>query len=307
MASILLNWLNSELQISSAISKESLQNDFSNGYLFGKILHKYQLQDDFNKFLAGSDAEDTLNNFDRLQPKFKLLKVPFDINIATDIIFKKPGAASQTLYHLYTALENAKKQGTSLTLLLINQASAESKKQSFDLPIFRDQLRRRLPRKIELNLQEMNTNYQKIQKSNQEKAIQKELKLQEAINIKRRQNALKTKEKKIARDQKDPKLMYGLAAVEKSKQADLQRKRQMENFERKIKINKQIKAELKNSCIGEGLKHENFIVKNLNGIEQQSKLIENLPHNTEIHNKDIKIMKKEIDKVQMQIFGPLEF
>ena len=170
MAEILIKWLNKEIGISPPLDKDSILTAFANGYLFGKILHKYNLQDDFNKFLNGTGADDTLNNFDRLQPKFKLLKVPCDINIATAIIFKKPGAALQTLYHLFTAVENAKKNGTSLTLLLINQPRAEAKKQECELPIFKDQLRRRLPRQAELQLQEINCHFEQIQRDNEEKA-----------------------------------------------------------------------------------------------------------------------------------------
>merc|ERR1712066_113753 len=191
MAEILIKWLNTEIGISPALHKDSLSTAFANGYLFGKILSKYGLIDDFNKFLNGTGADDTLNNFDRLQPKFKLLKVPCDINVVTAIIFKKPGAALQTLYHLFTAVENAKKNGTSLTLLLINQPRAEAKKQECELPIFKDQLRRRLPRKAELQLQDINCHFEHIQRANEEKAKKLEIEKQKNYDKKIQDRRLK--------------------------------------------------------------------------------------------------------------------
>ncbi|MED6274840.1 hypothetical protein CHARACLAT_020478 [Characodon lateralis] len=51
MSAILCRWLNHELRLSESVDPRNFARDFSNGYLFGEILHKYQMQEDFNMFL----------------------------------------------------------------------------------------------------------------------------------------------------------------------------------------------------------------------------------------------------------------
>lgn len=49
MSELILSWLNEELQLSTKVT--SFEKDFSNGYLFGEILAKYNQQLNFSHFL----------------------------------------------------------------------------------------------------------------------------------------------------------------------------------------------------------------------------------------------------------------
>uniref|UniRef100_A0A8B9BHZ0 Sperm flagellar 2 n=1 Tax=Anser brachyrhynchus TaxID=132585 RepID=A0A8B9BHZ0_9AVES len=91
----------------------SFAEEFSNGYLLGELLHKYGLQDDFNKFSQSRIASAKLNNFSLLEPTLHLLDVQFNENVAQDIMTGQHGAATKLLYELYIALE--KKRKTKLT------------------------------------------------------------------------------------------------------------------------------------------------------------------------------------------------
>uniref|UniRef100_A0A674MJM5 Sperm flagellar 2 n=1 Tax=Takifugu rubripes TaxID=31033 RepID=A0A674MJM5_TAKRU len=109
MSDILCKWLNEEVRISLAIEPNSLDKNFSNGYLFGEVLFKYQLQKDFNMFTNKDTSVSKLNNFARLEPSLHLLGIPFDTNKAQAIIQEKQGVATHLLYQLYFSLGKKKK------------------------------------------------------------------------------------------------------------------------------------------------------------------------------------------------------
>uniref|UniRef100_A0A8B9VPU7 Sperm flagellar 2 n=1 Tax=Anas zonorhyncha TaxID=75864 RepID=A0A8B9VPU7_9AVES len=113
MAGVLCGWLNGEVRLSRSLVPGSFAEEFSNGYLFGELLHKYGLQDDFNKFSQSRVASAKLNNFSLLEPTLHLLGVQFNENVAQDIMTGQHGAATKLLYELYIALE--KKRKTKLT------------------------------------------------------------------------------------------------------------------------------------------------------------------------------------------------
>lgn len=231
MANILLNWLD-DLKISRKVTKNTLESDFSNGYLFGEILSKYQMIDHFNKFLDGEASEDIVNNYDRLQPKFTLLRVPFDINIVTDIIFKKSSAASQTLFHLYTALENARKQGLTLALLKINQAQCDAKKQIYDYPIFKDLLRRRLPSKTEIDNRKLHKKFEVISENREKAAQSRDQKNREIFLQEKKEVYLKTR---LQRDERAAKHDEWMEEILDQKMKEAERKKAETKFQRKCK------------------------------------------------------------------------
>uniref|UniRef100_A0A8B9VLU9 Sperm flagellar 2 n=1 Tax=Anas zonorhyncha TaxID=75864 RepID=A0A8B9VLU9_9AVES len=117
MAGVLCGWLNGEVRLSRSLVPGSFAEEFSNGYLFGELLHKYGLQDDFNKFSQSRVASAKLNNFSLLEPTLHLLGVQFNENVAQDIMTGQHGAATKLLYELYIALE--KKRKTKLTAVYI--------------------------------------------------------------------------------------------------------------------------------------------------------------------------------------------
>ena len=58
-------------------------------------------------------AESKLNNFTRLEPILHLLEVPFDTNVARDIMTEKQSVATRLMYQVFIALN--KKQKSNLT------------------------------------------------------------------------------------------------------------------------------------------------------------------------------------------------
>uniref|UniRef100_A0A3Q2EKU9 Uncharacterized protein n=1 Tax=Cyprinodon variegatus TaxID=28743 RepID=A0A3Q2EKU9_CYPVA len=84
---------------------------FSDGYLFGEILHKYQMLEDFNMFLKKGTSIAKVNNFSRLRPSLKLLGVSYNINIAQDVMKEKLDVVTNLLYQLYVALKGKKSPG----------------------------------------------------------------------------------------------------------------------------------------------------------------------------------------------------
>jgi CH-like domain in sperm protein len=60
-----------------------------------------------------STSEAKLNNFSRIEPGIRLLQVPFDTNVARNIMNANQSATTRLLYELYIAL--SKKQQQQLT------------------------------------------------------------------------------------------------------------------------------------------------------------------------------------------------
>uniref|UniRef100_A0A3B3WW73 Calponin-homology (CH) domain-containing protein n=1 Tax=Poecilia mexicana TaxID=48701 RepID=A0A3B3WW73_9TELE len=125
MSDILCSWLNRELRLSETVGK-NVSKDFSNGYLFGEILHKYQMQEDFHMFLKSDSSNAKANNFSRLEPSFKLLGVSFNKSTAQDLMKEKHGVATNLLYQLYVALEEKKPAGISRVVKLPTLQKRES-------------------------------------------------------------------------------------------------------------------------------------------------------------------------------------
>ena len=103
MAKLLETWLNSEVELSKKVT--DLETDFSNGYLLGELLYKYNQQPDFHEFSDAQTRMHVLGNFTRMIETFKSLGVKFDTRVINAIINKESGAASKLLYQVKMALE----------------------------------------------------------------------------------------------------------------------------------------------------------------------------------------------------------
>uniref|UniRef100_A0A3B3CI04 Sperm flagellar 2 n=1 Tax=Oryzias melastigma TaxID=30732 RepID=A0A3B3CI04_ORYME len=123
---LLCRWLNQELQLSKVVGMDTLATDFSNGYLIGEILHKYKLQDNFNKFLEKNTSISKVNNFMRLEPTLKLLGISFNMNTAQDLMQEKQGVAAHLLFQLYDALKKRKSPEMKRSLMEVEQPRAEA-------------------------------------------------------------------------------------------------------------------------------------------------------------------------------------
>jgi hypothetical protein len=119
MSELLQNWLNNEVGLSTNVT--SFEKDFSNGYLFGEILHKFRQQDDFNGFDNRHTYEAKLANFKRLEPTFKALGIKFNATQSNAMMASERGASLRLLYQLKMATER---------LLLTSEAKTAGQTQS---------------------------------------------------------------------------------------------------------------------------------------------------------------------------------
>ncbi|KAF5829801.1 hypothetical protein DUNSADRAFT_15464, partial [Dunaliella salina] len=69
MSDIIRSWL----EESGLNPTKSIEEDFANGYMFGQLLHRYNLQPDFDKFEDRRAPESMVNNYTRLQVLFHAL------------------------------------------------------------------------------------------------------------------------------------------------------------------------------------------------------------------------------------------
>ncbi|XP_041643683.1 sperm flagellar protein 2 isoform X2 [Cheilinus undulatus] len=160
MSDILCKWLNEELQLSKTVEPKTLARTFSNGYLIGEVLHKYQLQSDFNMFTKKETSISKLNNFTRLEPTLRLLGISFNINTAQDLMQEKQGVATRLLYQLYVSLENKKKAEISGTMMEIMQPSATAGLHKKEHEIYADRLHQVIKRDADLKLLKISEHYE---------------------------------------------------------------------------------------------------------------------------------------------------
>ena len=103
MSAILLDWVNRELRLSRAVS--NIDADFSNGFLFGEILFRFNQQKDFTYHFVDKDTVSCkIDNFCCLEPTFAALQMKVTATTATAVMNETPGAAAQLLYKLKMAL-----------------------------------------------------------------------------------------------------------------------------------------------------------------------------------------------------------
>ena len=94
----LKEWLNINLKLSKEV--KNIAEDFSNGYLFGEILHKHKLIPNFDAYKNSNIKRDISKNYQYLSKAFDDLKIKFSDSRRNDIINKKPGISSQYLFKL---------------------------------------------------------------------------------------------------------------------------------------------------------------------------------------------------------------
>lgn len=103
MANLLETWLNSEVELSKKVS--NFEEDFSNGYLLGELLYKFNQLHNFQDFTDRHSRTNVLSNFAKMIDVFKGLNVKFDTDVINAIIHKDKGAAIGLIYQLKMALE----------------------------------------------------------------------------------------------------------------------------------------------------------------------------------------------------------
>jgi len=87
---------------------KAIEEDFANGYMFGQLLHHYNMQPDFDKFEDRRAPESMVNNYTRLQPTFMRLNVPFDTRVANSLMREESGMALRLLYSIKQSMNQIK-------------------------------------------------------------------------------------------------------------------------------------------------------------------------------------------------------
>ncbi|XP_036382781.1 sperm flagellar protein 2 [Megalops cyprinoides] len=160
MSDILCQWINSELRLSKPVDPSSFARDFSSGYLIGKLLQKYQLQDDFDQFSKSSTANSRLNNFTRLEPTLQLLGVSFDLGMAQAVMQERQGAATRLLYQLYIVLQKKRRLGLTGTAMETLQPAATALLNRVENDIFTERLRTVVKREADVKLQKISHTFE---------------------------------------------------------------------------------------------------------------------------------------------------
>jgi len=87
----------------------NFETDFSNGYLVGEILHRFNQQKNFHKFIDKHSADAKINNWCLLSPTINALAVKFDSKCAYAIMCQQKGYASKILYQIKMAIDKLSK------------------------------------------------------------------------------------------------------------------------------------------------------------------------------------------------------
>ncbi|XP_041756129.2 sperm flagellar protein 2 isoform X1 [Coregonus clupeaformis] len=190
MSDILCRWLNVELRLSKYVDPRSFSKDFANGYLIGEVLHKYQLQEDFDLFLKSNTANSKLNNFTLMEPTLQLLGVSFDLSMAQAVMREQHGAATRLLYQLFILLQKKKKAGLTGTAMEAMQPAATACLHRVENDIYSERLRTVVKREADLKLQKIALKYEIKGREIYDKSVmahsvkeQKQQKVQEVMRL----------------------------------------------------------------------------------------------------------------------------
>nr|XP_039269921.1 sperm flagellar protein 2-like [Styela clava] len=193
MTEILCNWLNNDVKLSKKIDKSNIARDFSTGYLFGEIFNHFLLQDDFGSFSAGQSSNAKLNNFIQLEPTFNLLEIPFDANIAYDVMTQKYGVATRLLYQMFISLQRKEKNNLTGAAMQTMRPSAPVKLEMIESGLYKERLKTLIPRESDLTLHQVSSKFERKRDENEKRAIAQKYKQHmeyEAIKQEQRKMAL---------------------------------------------------------------------------------------------------------------------
>eukprot|EP00794_Sanderia_malayensis_P007710 gene7710-8548_t len=171
MTDILCKWLNEEVHVSSEIDAKNFAAEFSSGFLLGEILNKHGLQADFGSFSKSSTADSKLNNFTRIEPTIALLNIPFDTNLAKDVMDEKPGVSTRLVYQLFIALGRKTKMNLTGVAMETMRPSAPAKLGEIETDIYKERLKTLVPRQVDLNFENLVKKYHGIQKQQEDEAF----------------------------------------------------------------------------------------------------------------------------------------
>ena len=130
MSETILNWLNNQLEFPFKITK--IENEFSNGYYFGKLLHSNNLFDKIEELKNTNKKDDSLQNFALLRKAFDNIDIHLTTSDINELINKKRYKAELYLYKIKQKLALKNCQFNEI-MEKMKQESIANRKINFDL------------------------------------------------------------------------------------------------------------------------------------------------------------------------------
>ncbi|KAL5265353.1 hypothetical protein ACHWQZ_G006182 [Mnemiopsis leidyi] len=174
MTDILCKWLNEDVKLQEKIDPANFARAFGSGYLLGELMSKYGLQEDFKSFSPGNNTDAKLNNFSRLEPSLRLLQVPFNSNIVSDVMREKPGSVTKLMYQLFIALNRKEQQNLTSHAMEAMKSSQKMTLETANAEFYQNRLRQQFPRQVQVDMEELVKNFDKKRLDNLEKALKAE-------------------------------------------------------------------------------------------------------------------------------------
>jgi CH-like domain in sperm protein len=249
MAKLLETWLNSEVELSKKVT--NFEEDFSNGYLLGELLYKFNQQSDFHNFSDRNSRAVVLGNFTKMIDVFKGLNVKFDTQVINEIINKIEGAAIKLIYQLKMALE---KTSPPVDIKLVKQGKVAEQPPVKCIRPPREQFDKMERKNIETRLQTLNKAQKEIDLENKMQKYSEFQKKTETILDKKKieEDAIEKKKKDEKRKVMINKLQRNAGFMEDWEQKGVQEwkknmeiKKKREQMELKFKLKEVERVKLK--------------------------------------------------------------
>ncbi|XP_066298432.1 sperm flagellar protein 2-like isoform X6 [Branchiostoma lanceolatum] len=213
MTEILCRWLNDEVKLSKPVDNKTFSKDFSNGFLIGELLARYQLQNDFDKFSQNRTAESKLNNFTRLEPTLRLLEVDFDTNIAHSIMTEQHGVATRLLYQLFIGLGRKQKANLTGVAMETMRPAAPVKLEGIESEIYKERLKILTPRQTDQNLGKLQAKFDDKWSKHEQTMFREKMEEEERYRRLQSEESQKAVEKARMARQKQTELLAKLRAA----------------------------------------------------------------------------------------------
>lgn len=201
MAEILCRWVNKDIGATRKLVPESLSADLSNGCVYGEILAKYGLQENFSRFSAGDSSEAKLNNFTLLESTLQLLNIHLKPTTVREIMSGEGHSAVQLLYRLFVAIGNPRNN--------LNRQILQGQKTSGRLRLENTERKRYCDRLKKQTLRQSDIDFESLVQSYEDKRLMEEDRLrkreteQENQEIQKRQEMIATElmQSRVRREQ----------------------------------------------------------------------------------------------------------
>ena len=130
MSETILNWLNTQFDFTNKII--NIENEFANGYNFGKLLHSNNLFDNMKELKNTNKKDDSLNNYKIIRKALDNIDVHLTNSDINELINKKKYKAELYLFKIKQKLSLKNCQFNEI-MEKMNEESITNKKINFDL------------------------------------------------------------------------------------------------------------------------------------------------------------------------------